>query len=202
MCETVLRRFVHITAFPDIDISAAALYNHNNRNRNLEVDAFIMRKAKKICFVVFILLVLAFIGFRVNLYLNACIKTRDDVAFYAEMIMLTPEKANTIIPYEMLPDEYKKAFSSEEYSNAVESNELLGLYSNDIFQRHLKRRVDISLSTEGYKKEPAGKFQVDDKWYYIRHEIDVAPNWITLESEIVRWNIDITEIEESDDTLQ
>ena len=55
---------------------------------------------------------------------------------------------------------------------------------------------------EGYKKEPAGKFQVDDKWYYIRHEIDVAPNWITLESEIVRWNIDITEIEESDDTLQ
>ena len=31
MCGTVLRRFVHITAFPDIDISADTLYNHSNR---------------------------------------------------------------------------------------------------------------------------------------------------------------------------
>ena len=160
-----------------------------------------MRKAKKVCVVVFVLLILTVIGIRINIYLNACIKIRDDVAFYAEMLMLTPEKANTIIPYETLSDNYKKAISEEKYSNAVESNELLELYSNTVFQQHLKRKVDITLSTEGYKKTPAGKFQVDDRWYYIHHEIDAAPNWITLEPEIVRWNIEITEIEESDYTL-
>ena len=70
-----------------------------------------MRKAKKVCVVVFVLLILTVIGIRINIYLNACIKIRDDVAFYAEMLMLTPEKANTIIPYETLSDNYKKAIS-------------------------------------------------------------------------------------------
>lgn len=154
-----------------------------------------MKLAKKLCIVAFVLLILALIGFRVNLYLNACFKIRDTAAYYAEMLMLTPEKANTIIPYEMLSKKYKNALSSEEYSNAVESNELLKLYSNSVFQQHLKRKVDISLSTEGYKKTASGDSQAGDKCYHIRHEIDVAPNWITLEPEIVRWNISITENE-------
>ncbi|MDE5769699.1 MAG: hypothetical protein K2H82_09980, partial [Oscillospiraceae bacterium] len=181
-----------------LDITIFLCYNISKINRNLEVDIFIMKKIKKACFIVFILSILTFIGFRVNLYLNACIKLRDTAAYYAERLFFTPEKANTIIPYEMLSDEYKRAFSSEDYSKAVESNELLELYSNDIFQQHHKRKVDISLSTEGYKKQPAGRFNVDNKCYFISHEIDVAPNWITLEPEIVRWNIDISEIEDEE----
>lgn len=31
MCGAVLRRFVHITALPDIDISADALYNQSKK---------------------------------------------------------------------------------------------------------------------------------------------------------------------------
>ena len=160
-----------------------------------------MRTAKKLSIVVVVLLILALIGFRVSLYLNVCIKTRDDVAFYAEMLMLTPEKANTIIPYETLSKKYKNALSSEEYSNAVEPNELLKLYSNSVFQQHLKRKVDITLSTDGYKKVPTGVFQVGDKYYHISHVIDVAPNLITLEPEIVRWNIDIYEIDDPNSNI-
>lgn len=160
-----------------------------------------MKLAKKLCIVAFVLLILALIGFRVNLYLNACIKLRDDVAYYSETLFFTPEKANTIIPYEMLPDKYKNVISLDEYSNAVESDELLELYSNAVFQQHLKRKVDIALSTEGYKKQPSGNFKVGDKCYHISHEIDVAPNWITLEPEIVRWNIEISEIDEPDSAL-
>ena len=70
-----------------------------------------MKLAKKICIVAFFLIILVLVGFRVILYLNACIKTRDDVAFYAEMLMLTPEKANTIIPYETLSKKYKNTLS-------------------------------------------------------------------------------------------
>ena len=160
-----------------------------------------MKLAKKICIVAFFLIILVLVGFRVILYLNACIKTRDDVAFYAEMLMLTPEKANTIIPYETLSKKYKNTLSSEEYSSAVEPTELLKLYSNSVFQQHLKRKVDITLSTDGYKKVPAGVFQVGDEYYHISHVIDVAPNLITLEPEIVRWNIDIYKIDDPNSNI-
>ncbi len=160
-----------------------------------------MSTTKKICIVTAVLLVLAFVGFRVNLYLNACVEIRDDVAYYSERLFFAPEKANAIIPYEMLPDKYKNAISSEEYLNAVESDELLELYSNAIFQQHYKRKVDVSLSTEGYKKQPSGNFKVGNKYYHISHEIDVVPNWITLEPEIVRWNIDIYEIDDPDSNI-
>lgn len=154
-----------------------------------------MKKTRRLYVFIFILVGLIFIGLRAYLYLNACVKLRGKVAYYTEMLMFSPEIANTIIPYEMLSDEYKERVSLEDYTTANEPDELLELYSNPVFQQNTERNVDISLSTEGYKKEPEGYFQVGDKWYYMKHEIDVAPDWITLESKIVRWNIMIVETE-------
>ncbi len=103
--------------------------------------------------------------------------------------------ANKIIPYEMLSEKYQNKISSEEYNNANEPQELLDLYSNSIFQYYSKRNVDIALSTEGYKKSPESYFKVGNQWYYMKHEIDVIPDFLTLEPKVRRWYIEISETE-------
>lgn len=138
---------------------------------------------------------LLFFILRIYSYLNSCVKLRSKAAYYAEVLTSSPETANKIIPYEMLSEKYQNKISSEEYNNANEPQELLDLYSNSIFQYYSKRNVDIALSTEGYKKSPEGYFKVENQWYYIKHEIDVSPNFFTLEPKVVRWYIEISETE-------
>ena len=124
---------------------------------------------------------------RVYYYLNACIQACGKAAYFAEA--LNAENANTIIPYEMLSNGYKSEISSEEYINANTPQDILNLYMNPVFQQNIDRQVDITLSTEGYKKIPEGYILVDEQWHYIKHEIDVLPDLLTLKPQIIRWHI-------------
>lgn len=150
-----------------------------------------MKREKKFNFILIMGGLICLLIVRVFFYLNACVKTRDTAAYYAEKLMFSPEIANQIIPYEMLSYKYKAQISSEEYTDAHMSYELLDLYSNPIFQHYNEISVDISLSTEGYKKIPEGYFCVEEQWYYMKHEIDIKPDWLTLKPKVVRWYIKI-----------
>lgn len=156
-----------------------------------------LKQLKKVFTILIISLTALFLIFKfiVYPYLNACINARDEVAYYAEALMISPESANKIISYDMLPKKYQSEISLEEYQNADEPTELLELYSNPVFKQNRKRRVSIELSTEGCKKTAEGYFKAGDKWYYVSHEIDVIPAFFTLKPKIVRWNIEITEEE-------
>ncbi len=157
-----------------------------------------MKKPKSKTLIILSILVLTgiIISFKTYKYLNVCVmEGRSKVSYIAEKLMDSPESANTIIPYEMLSDEYKEGVSKEEYTNADEPLELLELYSKPIFQIHDNRIVDVPLSTTGYKKQPEGYYKVGEQWYYITHEIDIKPDFITLDLKVVRWYIEISEIE-------
>ena len=130
-------------------------------------------------------------------YLRAESYAADLAANYADMLMFNPENANVIISYEMLSDEYRSVISSEEYENADQPQERLDLYSNPIFRNNPDICVaDAFQSTTAYKRTPDGYFLVGEQWYYIHHEIDLKPDFITLEPKIVRWYIKIIESDE------
>lgn len=133
--------------------------------------------------------------FHLYAYLNMYISARSFAYNLGEELDATPEIACTIIPYEMLSNKYQLEISEDEYNNADEPIELLELYLKPIFKKYSNRSVDISLSTDGYKKEPAGYFKVENQWYYMRHEIDIRPDFITLNLKVVRWYIEISEVE-------
>ncbi len=133
---------------------------------------------------------------RIFLYLNVCvIQSRNEAAYFAERLSVHPEEANEVIPYEMLSNEYKCEISLENYNNAIEPQEKLNLYSNPIFRKNTDRCVDITQSTEGYKKSPEGYFSVGEQWYDMLLGIDISPDPLTLKPEVVRWNISIVEVD-------
>ncbi len=135
------------------------------------------------------------LSFQIYRYMNVCVtKGSDEVCYIGEILMGAPEKATAVISYEMLPKEYQKQISKEEYNNADEPLELLELYSKPIFQEDSRTMIDSSLSTTGYKKQPEGYFKVEEKYYFIRHEIDIKPDFISLELKVVRWYIEISEV--------
>lgn len=105
----------------------------------------------------------------------------------------TPEIAIDKIPYDMLSRHYKNKISKEEYENADTPDELLKLYTNPVFSEKKRQIVSDMLSTDGYGYPPECYFKVDDKWYYLKHTIDFAPDLITLEPKVVRWQIIVRE---------
>lgn len=76
-----------------------------------------MKQIKKVFTILIISLTALFLIFKfiVYPYLNACIDARDEVAYYAEVLMISPESANKIISYDMLPKKYQSEISLEEY---------------------------------------------------------------------------------------
>ncbi len=118
------------------------------------------------------------------------------VSYYGERLMCFPELANSVISFDKLSDKYKKEITREEYESAETPEELLTLYSKPIFNQYDTREVGNFLSTEDYKKQPEGYFVVNDKWYFIEHEIDIKPDFFSSDYEIVRWYISIEEVDE------
>ena len=141
---------------------------------------------------VFIILALIDHGYR---YTNACVTDiRQLVYGYGERLQFNAFSATEIIPYDMLSDEYKTEVSKEDYY-CDEPLQKFMLYNKEIFKRNSKKKVDIDLSTAGYKAQPMGYIQIGDNNYFITHEIDILPDWLTLEPKIVRWYIHIEKIE-------
>lgn len=118
-----------------------------------------MIKRRKIVLFIIIGVFALLLLIRIYLYLNACvIHSRNEAAFLAETLMMHPENANAVIPYEMLSNEYKSEISSEEYKNAMKpQNSRRGgciiaatprvLRIRDIFIHHTPPHVKFSLNT-------------------------------------------------------
>lgn len=135
-------------------------------------------------------------------YLNVCIiDCASKAAALADLRSVPAEYMNTRIDYEMLADEYKKVITYEQYTEADTPEELLALWSEDIFSKYPEIKVDDQFqSTDCYKKQDGvtANFEVHGKWYFLHHEIDLEPDFWTLDIKVVRWYTEIREIDEED----
>ncbi len=165
-----------------------------------------MAKRKKIitALVTGAVLLLAIIAFGAHVYafLKVCIiDCVDKACALADYRPVPAEFMNTRVDYEMLSDEYKKAISYEQYTEADTPEELLALWSEDIFSKYPEIKVDEQFqSTACYKKQDGvtANFEVNGKWYFLYHEIDFEPDFWTLDIKVVRWYTEIREINEED----
>lgn len=141
-----------------------------------------------------ILLLIALFFITVDISIKRTESAGRVVSYYGEKLMCFPETANSVVSYDKLSDEYKKEITKEEYENAKTPEELLALYSKPIFSKYDTREVEYLLSTEDYKKQPEGYLGVNGKWYFMRHEIDIKRYLFSSDTQIVRWYINIEEV--------
>ena len=165
-----------------------------------------MTKRKKIVTALIIaavlLLVIIAFGTYVYAYLKVCIiDCADKACALADYRPVSAEYMNTRVDYEWLSDEYKKAITYEQYTEADTAEELLALWSKDIFSKYPEIKVDEQFqSTDCYKKQHGvtANFEVNGKWYFLHHEIDLEPDFWTLDIKVVRWYTEIREIDEEE----
>lgn len=135
-------------------------------------------------------------------YLNTCImECAGKACALADYRPVSAEMMNTRVDYEMLSEEYKKEISYEQYTEADTPEELLSLWSEDIFRKYPEIKVDDQRqSTTCYKKQDGvtANFEADGKWYFLKHEIDFEPDFRTLDVRVVRWHTEIREISGED----
>ena len=131
-------------------------------------------------------------------YFNACVIDCHDEASYLCMFHDMQPELNQYIDYEMLSEEYKKEISYEQYTGADTPEELIELFSKEIFHKYPEVTVSPDQTTHGYKRQPGGSVELDGRWYYIGHEIDFEPDFWTLDIKVVRWYIEIKEINEEE----
>lgn len=145
---------------------------------------------------------LIFLASRTYSYLNACIiDCAGKACALADYRPVPAEVMNIRVDYEMLSEEYKEEISYEQYAGADTPEELLALWSEDIFQKYPEMKVgDQRQSTTCYKKQDGvtANFEADGKWYFMHHEIDFEPDFWTLDIKVVRWYTEIREINEED----
>lgn len=131
-------------------------------------------------------------------YFNACVTDCRDMAGHLGMFHDTQPEINKYVDYEMLSEEYKKEISYEQYTKADTPEELLELFSKEIFHKYPEVTVSPDQTTHGYKRQPGGSVELNGQWYYIGHEIDFEPDFWTLDIKVVRWYTEIREINEED----
>ena len=162
-----------------------------------------MTKKKKLAAMLIIIGALLHIGiiafgFHEYNYFKACVVDCHDVAGYLCMFCDTKAEINQYVDYEMLSEEYKKEISYEQYTGADTPEELLELFSKEIFHKYPEVSVSPDQTTHGYKRQPGGSAKLNGQWYYIGHEIDFEPDFWTLDIKVVRWYTEIREIDEED----
>lgn len=131
-------------------------------------------------------------------YFNACVTDCRNEAGYLCMFHDTKSEINQYIDYEMLSDEYKEAIPYEQYAGADTPEELIELFSEEIFHKYPEVTVSPDQTTHGYKRQPGGSVELNGQWYYIGHEIDFEPDFWTLDIKVVRWYTEIRKINEED----
>lgn len=131
-------------------------------------------------------------------YFNACVTDCRNEAGYLGMFHDTKSEINQYIDYEMLSDEYKEAIPYEQYAGADTPEELIELFSEEIFHKYPEVTVSPDQTTHGYKRQPGGSVELNGQWYYIGHEIDFEPDFWTLDIKVVRWYTEIREIDEEE----
>ena len=128
-------------------------------------------------------------------YISAFEKHSHRASYYAEMLHFSAGDAFELISYSELSEEYRSLISVEEYHDTDTPEKQLALLKKlgDITgDRPLS--TDIELSTSGYKKDAYDIFfEVGDRIYTVSQRIDIALDPLTLDTEIVRWAVDITE---------
>lgn len=159
-----------------------------------------MTKQKKLAAMLIIIGALLHIGiiafgFHEYNYFKACVVDCHDMAGYLCMFCDTKAEINQYIDYEMLSEEYKKEISYEQYTGADTPEELLELFSKEIFHKYPEVMVSPDQTTHGYRKQPGGFVELNGDWYYIYHEIDFEPDFFTLDIGVVRWYTQIRETE-------
>ncbi len=145
-------------------------------------------------------LLFALIGFASHMwsYFNACvIDCRNEAGHLCMFHDMQPE-INHYIDYEMLSDEYKKEISYEQYTGADTPEELIELFSKEIFHKYPEVTVSPDQTTHGYRRQPSGSVELNGQWYAIEHQLDFEPDFWTLDIKVVRWYTEIREISEED----
>lgn len=162
--------------------------------RNKLVTALIIMAVLWYC------LLFAAIGFMTHVlaYFNACVKDCRDMAGYLCMFHDMQPEINEYIDYEMLSEEYKKEISCEQYTQADTSEELIELFSKEIFHKYPEVTVSPDQTTYGYRRQPVGSVELNGQWYTIEHQLDFEPDFWTLDIKVVRWYTEIREISEEE----
>lgn len=162
--------------------------------RNKLVTALIIMAVLWYC------LLFAAIGFTHQMlaYFNACVKDCRDMAGYLCMFHDMQPEINQYIDYEMLSEEYKKEISCEQYTQADTSEELIELFSKEIFHKYPDVTVSPDQTTYGYRRQPVGSVELNGQWYAIEHQLDFEPDFWTLDIKVVRWYTEIREISEEE----
>ena len=116
----------------------------------------------------------------------------DLLSFFEE----EPSDITTYIQYDMLSSKYKLSISRNEYEAAETVDDKISLYRKitDVQPSFFNDVPDLQ-STEDYKKGAEFILTYDDTKYRVKHIIRVRPNFITLKSEVVYWNIQIEEVQ-------
>ena len=155
-----------------------------------------MKISKKIMIFVIPLLMLILLGIRIKQIDSKNIEARfwleDLLSFFEE----EPSDITTYIQYDMLSSKYKLSISRNEYEAAETVDDKISLYRKitDVQPSFFNDVPDLQ-STEDYKKGAEFILTYDDTKYRVKHIIRVRPNFITLKSEVVYWNIQIEEVQ-------
>ena len=147
-------------------------------------------------FVIPLLLILILLGIWIKQIDSKNIEARfwleDLLSFFEE----EPSDITTYIQYDMLSSKYKLSISRNEYEAAETVDDKISLYRKitDVQPPFFNDVPDLQ-STEDYKKGAEFILTSNDIKYRVKHIIRVRPNFITLKSEVVYWNIQIEEVQ-------
>lgn len=113
--------------------------------------------------------------------------------------LYTFENITTLLPikYDMLSSDYKQLFSKEEFDNVNNGNDIYNIYLkiNSLSSQVSLQEGDIA--TDGYKNHLNGILRANGDVYEIKYHIFLRAKHLSFEPEIVKWYIDIEEVDES-----
>lgn len=113
--------------------------------------------------------------------------------------LIASDNITTLLPikYDMLSSDYKKLFSKEEFESADSGEDIYNIYLkvNSLSSQVALKNGDIA--TDGYKNHLNGILQANGTTYGIDYHIFLRARHLSFEPEIVKWYIDIEEIEPS-----
>lgn len=121
---------------------------------------------------------------------------RDEFVCNLDIGALDNKEAHYIdfINYDDLSWKYRNSISRERFQDAKNDEQCLLIYNQIISATHNPQKSESFFTTQGMDMSTGYEgLIVDDKAYYIEHNIDVKTNYFTFQPYISKWMITIEE---------